>query len=100
MGGALVIGRGLPGMAAALELVSGEPVARPAEDDEVPPDPLVAEQILTYHLPEAASSYYPLQTSAAWQLSPVARRESILSEWGPTAVSAGSASTSGGEGAR
>jgi uncharacterized protein (DUF58 family) len=46
-----------------------------------PPDPVVSEQILTYHLPDAASAYYPLQTSAAWQLSPVARREEVLAAW-------------------
>jgi hypothetical protein len=53
---------------------------------------MVAEQVLTYHLPDAASAYYPLQTSAAWQLSPIARRESTLAEWNPTGPRAGSAS--------
>ena len=72
---------------------------------KAPPDPLIAEQILCYHLPDAASAYYPLQTSAAWQLSPAARRESILAEWTPTSESAtgrrvGPTASSGGEGAR
>jgi uncharacterized protein (DUF58 family) len=48
-----------------------------------PPDPVVSEQILTYHLPDAASAYYPLQTSAAWRLSPVARRAEVLAAWNP-----------------
>jgi uncharacterized protein (DUF58 family) len=47
------------------------------------PDPVVAEQILTYHLPDAASAYYPLQTGAARQLSPIARREQVLAAWNP-----------------
>jgi uncharacterized protein (DUF58 family) len=45
------------------------------------PDPLVSEKILCYHLPDAAAGYYPLQTSAAWQLSPSARREAVLAGW-------------------
>lgn len=45
------------------------------------PDPLVSEQILTYHLPDAASPYYPLETRAARQLSDATRRDSILSNW-------------------
>ena len=49
---------------------------------EAPPDPLVSEQILTYHLPTAASPYSPMQTRAAWQLSARTRRESVLAAWG------------------
>ena len=41
-----------------------------------PPDPALAEQILTYHLPDAASPYYPLPGSAAQQLPHAARRDS------------------------
>ena len=48
---------------------------------EAPPDPLVSEQILTYHLPDAASPYSPVQTRAAWQLSARSRRESVLAAW-------------------
>jgi uncharacterized protein (DUF58 family) len=55
---------------------------------EAPPEPLISEQILTYHLPDeapsgpdAASPYSPLQTRAAWQLSARTRRESVLTEW-------------------
>ena len=67
---------------------------------KAPPDPLISEQILTYHLPDAAAAYYPLQTHAAWQLSPVARRQSILSEWQPTGRPVGPAGAPGvGEGA-
>ena len=46
-----------------------------------PPDPLVSEHILTYHLPQAESAYVPLQTKAAQQLTAVNRRDSILGEW-------------------
>lgn len=46
-----------------------------------PPDPLVSEEILTYHLPEAASVYYPLQTGATRQLAAAAQRDMILGEW-------------------
>jgi uncharacterized protein (DUF58 family) len=45
------------------------------------PDPVVAEEILTYHLPDAASSYQPLVTGAARQLTATSRRDSILGEW-------------------
>jgi uncharacterized protein (DUF58 family) len=46
-----------------------------------PPDPLVSEEILTYHLPDAASPYEPLETTAARQLTATKRRDSILTEW-------------------
>jgi len=46
-----------------------------------PPDPLISEQILIYHLPDAASPYSPMQTRSAWQLSARARRESVLAAW-------------------
>ena len=65
-----------------------------------PPDPLIAEQVLCYHLPDAAAAYYPLQTSAAWQLSPVARRESILAEWQPSPLAHSDGRGGGGEGRR
>ena len=52
------------------------------------PDPLVSEEVLTYHLPDAASPYLPVQTSAAHQLTPTARRDGILQEWALTAVAA------------
>jgi uncharacterized protein (DUF58 family) len=45
------------------------------------PDPLVSEEVLTYHLPDAASPYLPVQTSAARQLTPAARRDGVLQEW-------------------
>jgi uncharacterized protein (DUF58 family) len=45
------------------------------------PDPLVCEEVLTYHLPDAASPYLPVQTSAARQLTPLARRDGVLEEW-------------------
>lgn len=48
---------------------------------ETPPDPLVSEEILTYHLPDAASAYYPLQTGATRELGAVAQRDVILGEW-------------------
>lgn len=41
-----------------------------------PPDPVVSEQILTYHLPDAASPYYPLPTGAAQQVPTMPRRGS------------------------
>jgi hypothetical protein len=44
--------------------------------------------VLTYHLPDAASPYLPVQTSAARQLTPTARRDGILQEWALTAVAA------------
>jgi uncharacterized protein (DUF58 family) len=40
------------------------------------PDPAVSELILTYHLPDAASPYYPLPTGAAQQVPPMPRRDS------------------------
>ena len=46
-----------------------------------PPDPLLSEQILTYHLPEAASAFYPVETQAVDQLSAAARRDSVLRAW-------------------
>jgi uncharacterized protein (DUF58 family) len=55
------------------------------------PDPFVSEQILTYHLPDAASPYYPLETPAARQLTAATRRDSILDEWSPARVPAGGA---------
>jgi len=48
---------------------------------EQAPDPLVSEEVLTYHLPDAASPYLPVQTSAARQLTPAARRDGVLQEW-------------------
>jgi len=48
---------------------------------EAPPEPLIAEQILTYHLADAASPYSPMQTRAAWKLSARLRRESVLAAW-------------------
>ena len=54
-----------------------------------PPDPLVSECVLTYHLPDAASPYYPLPTKAARQLTAANRRDSILAEWSPTRVPTG-----------
>jgi uncharacterized protein (DUF58 family) len=52
------------------------------------PDPVVSEEILTYHLPDAASPYEPLETTAARQLTATKRRDSILAEWSvaPTGV--------------
>lgn len=47
-----------------------------------PPDPLLSEQILTYHLPDAASVYYPLQTTAIQQLDDVYRRDGVLAARG------------------
>jgi uncharacterized protein (DUF58 family) len=41
-----------------------------------PPDPAVSEQILTYHLPDAASPYYPLPTGGAQQVPAMPRRSS------------------------
>ncbi len=41
---------------------------------EEPPDPLVSEKVLTYHLPDAASAYIPLPTAAARDLPTIARR--------------------------
>jgi uncharacterized protein (DUF58 family) len=55
------------------------------------PDPIVSEEILTYHLPDAASPYYPLETSAAQRLSAATRRDSILGEWSPARAPAGGA---------
>jgi uncharacterized protein (DUF58 family) len=46
-----------------------------------PPDPLVSEEVLTYHLPDAASPYEPLETTAAQQLTPIQRRDGVLAEW-------------------
>jgi hypothetical protein len=46
-----------------------------------PPNPGVSERILSYHLPDAASPYSPLQTRAAWDLSASSRRESVLAAW-------------------
>jgi uncharacterized protein (DUF58 family) len=54
-----------------------------------PPDSLVSEQILTYHLPDAASIYYPLDTSAARQLTPAAERDSVLAALSPAAAQPG-----------
>ena len=48
-----------------------------------PPDPLVSEKILTYHLPDAASPYYPVETRAARDLTAITRRDSVLPEWTP-----------------
>ena len=48
-----------------------------------PPDPLVSQEVLTYHLPDAASPYQPLETDAARQLTPATQRDSILAEWMP-----------------
>jgi uncharacterized protein (DUF58 family) len=42
------------------------------------PDPLVSEEVLTYHLPDAASPYVPIQTQAARQLTPAAQRDGVL----------------------
>jgi len=52
------------------------------------PDPLVSEEVLTYHLPDAASPYLPIQTGAARQMTPTARRDSILQEWALAAAPA------------
>jgi uncharacterized protein (DUF58 family) len=51
--------------------------------DKRSPDPLVSEEILTYHLPEAASPYHPLETGAARQLTAITRRDSVLTDWSP-----------------
>lgn len=54
---------------------------------EEPPDPLVCEEILTYHLPDAASPYQPVESSAARELTSVTQRDSILLDWSsPRAV--------------
>ncbi|MBN1937145.1 MAG: DUF58 domain-containing protein [Anaerolineae bacterium] len=50
-----------------------------------PPDPLLSEQILTYHLPKAASDYYPLQTAAIQQIDDIYRRDRVLAPWAPLA---------------
>jgi uncharacterized protein (DUF58 family) len=51
-----------------------------------PPEPLLCDQILTYHLPDAASAYYPLQSTAVQQLDDVTRRDCVLTEWSPHAA--------------
>ena len=56
---------------------------------EETPDPLVSEEVLTYHLPDAASAYLPLQTGAAGQLTSTARQDAILAEWSPARAPAG-----------
>jgi uncharacterized protein (DUF58 family) len=52
-----------------------------------PPDPLLSEEILTYHVPDAAAPYIPLETSAVRQLSATRARDSILHDWSATPVS-------------
>jgi uncharacterized protein (DUF58 family) len=56
---------------------------------ENPPDSLISEEILTYHLPDAASPYQPLPTSSARELTSTARRDSVLAEWGQVFTSGG-----------
>jgi uncharacterized protein (DUF58 family) len=46
-----------------------------------PPNPLIAQEILTYHLPDAASAYIPLPSGAANRVTPAARREAVLAAW-------------------
>ncbi len=50
---------------------------------KTPPDPLLGEQILTYHLPDAAATYRPLQTAAVQQLDDRFRRNGVLAQWMP-----------------
>jgi uncharacterized protein (DUF58 family) len=66
---------------------------------EKPPEPLISEQILTYHLPDAASPYSPMQTRATWQLSAQSRRESVLAAWAPGAGVPSPAGKAAGEAA-
>lgn len=49
--------------------------------DKKAPDPLLSDRILTYHLPDAMSAYYPVQTSAVQQLDDVMRRDAVLTGW-------------------
>ncbi len=58
-----------------------------------PPDPLLSEQILTYHLPDAASAYYPLQTTAIQQIDDVYRRDGVLAAREAASGAAGPGST-------
>jgi uncharacterized protein (DUF58 family) len=46
-----------------------------------PPSPLVSQEILTYHLPDAASAYIPLPTGTASRVTTVARRDAVLDAW-------------------
>lgn len=48
---------------------------------QTPPDPLIGEQILTYHLPDAATPYHPLPTAAVQQLDDRFRRDGVLAAW-------------------
>ncbi len=46
--------------------------------DRQPPDAVLSDKVLTYHLPTAAADYYPLPTRAAQQLTNVAQRDTVL----------------------
>ena len=53
---------------------------------ETPPEPLLTKEILTYHLPEAASTYYPVESDAAQRLTATTQRDSILANWATTRI--------------
>ena len=50
---------------------------------EEPPHPLVSEEVLTYHLPDAASPYTPQPSGAARRLTATTQRDGVLNEWSP-----------------